>query len=402
MNSPRIAITGIGLVSSLGWTLDGTWGAIESGRSGLGSLTLFTVARSNGAPVGQVLGDVKAHSPLGYGSRTDHLAAHAASAALSDAGLERQPGTERPATGLVLGVTTGGILDSEEFLEDILRGQPPDFERLRHHECAAVTHAVAGMLGLGGFRATVSTACSSGAVALAMARDVLLAGKAETMLAGGVDSLTRLTMNGFLSLLAVAPDGCRPFDAERAGMSLGEGAAVLVLETEERAWRRGARIRAFLAGTGSSCDAYHATAPAPDGEGMARAMCRAIEDAAVDRANIQYINAHGTATIDNDINEARAILHVFGPEPPAVSSTKRFFGHTLAAAGAIEAAVCVMALEHQCVPANLGLRHCDPGIGFLPVTETHAAALQMVMSNSMGFGGNNCSLIFSHAESPSS
>lgn len=399
MSNPRIAITGMGLVSSIGWTPEDVWDAIDRAVSGLGPLRLFSSVRGASVPVGEVKGDVAVRSTLRQGSRTDHLAAYAAQYALEDAGLEDLLSKERRTSGIVLGVCTGGMLDSEVFLSDMQQGRPLDFAKLRYHECASSVNLISEFLGLGGYQATVSTACTSGAVAIATAMDALESGEAHIMLAGGVDSLTRLTLNGFLSLMIVASDGCRPFDAERAGMSLGEGSGVLVLETEEHARARGARIHAFLAGAGNTCDACHPTAPAPDGEGMGRAMGLALSAASLRCDQIQYINAHGTGTIDNDLNEARAILNVFGPNPPQVSSTKRFFGHTLAAAGAIEAIVSIMALERQRVPANLGLRRVDPGIGLTPVTETADAALSAVMSNSMGFGGSNCALIFAHAGS---
>jgi 3-oxoacyl-[acyl-carrier-protein] synthase-1 len=273
-----------------------------------------------------------------------------------------------------------------------------DTELLRHHEAASPANQVARSLGLQGFRTTVCTACAAGATAIATACDLIYSGEAQIVLAGGTDSLARLTLNGFCSLLIVASDGCRPFDAERGGMSLGEGAAVLALETEESAAGRGADVLGYVLGFGNTCDAYHATAPAPDGSGIFRAMSRALDAAGISPADVDYINAHGTGTIDNDIAEGRGITRLFGEKPPPVSSTKRFFGHTLAAAGAIEAIVCILALERRCLPPNLGLRHTDPGVGFEPVREKRKADLQVAMSNSMGFGGNNCSLIVSRRE----
>jgi 3-oxoacyl-(acyl-carrier-protein) synthase len=230
---------------------------------------------------------------------------------------------------------------------------------------------------------------------VSLAVDVLDSGEASVVLAGGVDSLTRLTLNGFSSLLIVAAQGCKPFDVNRPGMSLGEGAGVLVLESEEHALARGARIRGFIAGAASTCDAYHATAPHPDGVGIHRAMSRALEDAGLGPKDVDYVNAHGTGTLDNDLAEGRAIMRLFRGEPPRVSSTKGFFGHALAASGAIEAIVCLLAIEHQALPANLGMDIVDPEVGFEPVRRTQPARIRVALSNSMGFGGNNCALLIS-------
>jgi 3-oxoacyl-[acyl-carrier-protein] synthase II len=193
--------------------------------------------------------------------------------------------------------------------------------------------------------------------------------------------------------MLVSPDGCRPFDAERKGMSVGEGAGVLVLETEAHALARGARVRAWLAGRGNTCDAHHVSAPQPEGRGLREAMRLALADAGLPPAAVDYINAHGTGTRDNDPAEAKAIQSLFGEALPAISSTKRFFGHTLAAAGAIEAIVSVLALERQAVPPTLGLRTADPQIVLAPVAEYRPARLDVAVSTSLGFGGNNSAVL---------
>ena len=402
MTPIRLAITGMGVVSALGWSLEETWIAIEAGRSGLGPLTLFDSPRCGHFPVGQVPGDPSQRSSLSAGSRSDHLAAYAARQAFQDAGLDRLPEAARRQVGLGFGGTTGGLLDTESFLLGLIREGKEDLDLLRRHECSHPTQAAASLLGLKGFRSTVSTACSSGAAALGMAADVIGAGEASIMLAGGVDSLTRLTLNGFASLLIVSPEGCRPFDARRSGMSLGEGAAVLALETEESAHRRQARIYGYLAGFAHTCDAYHATAPSPDGSGIYRAMAQALTHAGLTPDQVDYVNAHGTGTIDNDLAEGRALARLFGDKQPLISSTKRFLGHTLGAAGALEAVVCLLALEHQRVPANLGLRQPDPKIPIQPEATLSPARLDVALSNSLGFGGACSALVlrrvFSHRE----
>jgi len=393
MNRPRIAITGMGMVSALGWSADDAWSAMEAERSGLQPLGLFASPRCGHVLVGEVRGDCARRSGLRGGSRSDRLAVFAARSAFEQAGLASLTEDGRGETGVVLGACTGGMLDTECFVEDYVKGRKLDARLLRHHECASSANAIARELGLGGFRATVSTACSSGAMAVAVACDALADGEARVMLAGGADSLTRLTLNGFCSLLNVDPGGCRPFDANRNGMSLGEGAGMLVLETEESARARGARVLAFIGGYGSTCDAHHTTAPAPDGLGVFNAMRLALESAGMAPADVDYINAHGTGTRENDAAEGAAIARMFGADPPPVSSTKRFFGHTLAAAGAIEIIVCALALMNQKVPGNLGMATPDASLGFTPVQRMAPASLRVAMSNSLGFGGNNCSVI---------
>jgi 3-oxoacyl-(acyl-carrier-protein) synthase len=393
----RIAVTGIGIASALGSGVDEVWAALERSESGLGELSLFSSPRCGHLPVAELPDDPAGHSPLRAGSRSDHAAAWAALDAFKSADCDATGAFEPHRAGILLGATTGGMLHSEAFIAKLMREGALDLELVRHHECASSTEAIAAALGLGGFRSTVSTACSSGAMAIMTACDVIRAGSADLMIAGGVDTLCRLTVNGFASLLVVAEDGCRPFDAERKGMSLGEGAAFVVLEKMERCRSRGIEPMAEVLGFGASCDAVHATAPDPEGDGIRRAMTAALRLAELAPNAIDYINAHGTGTRDNDTAEAKAIREIFGPAPPPVSSTKRFFGHTLAAAGAIEAVVCILAMRFGKLPPNLGLRAVDPEVGFEPIRECRSAELHTTMTNSLGFGGNNCSLILGRA-----
>jgi 3-oxoacyl-(acyl-carrier-protein) synthase len=317
----------------------------------------------------------------------------AAKQAWGDAGLGA--GCFVPDRGaVVLGALTGGMLFTEEFLARLHQGKGKDAHNLADRACCNSADRIAEIFGLAGFRTTVSNACASGGAALGLACDLIEAGEADVVLAGGVDSLNRIVLNGFNALMLVSPDGCRPFDAERKGMSLGEGAGVLVLESEEHARDRGARVRAWLAGRGNTCDAHHVSAPQPEGRGLCEAMRITLADAGLAPTAVDYINAHGTGTADNDPVEARAIRALFGEAPPAVSSTKRFFGHTLAAAGAIEAIVTVLALERQAIPPNLGLRTVDAKIPLAPVTEYRQAKLDVAMSTSLGFGGNNSAVLF--------
>jgi 3-oxoacyl-[acyl-carrier-protein] synthase-1/3-oxoacyl-[acyl-carrier-protein] synthase II len=320
----------------------------------------------------------------------------AAREAIDSAQIDLQNCGER--AGVVLGGSVGGSFDSERFLTALIKRGQTRALPTRFYECSSTVELIADDFGLFGPSMAISTACSSGALAIATAAEMILAGEADLMLAGGSDSLSRMTWGGFHSLLLVDAAGCRPFDAHRAGMSLGEGAAVLVIEAEESARKRGAQVLARLSGWGASCDAHHSTAPHPEGAGALSAMQSAICRAGLDASAIGYVNAHGTGTRDNDLAESKALKALFGNRVPPVSSTKRFFGHALAASGAIEAVVCVQALRRQQLPPNPGFSTVDPAIGLEPITAMRSATLTHVMSNSFGFGGNNAVLIFSKPE----
>ena len=399
-------ITGTGLICAAGGGVARVWEAVRAGQSGLGPLTLFSSPRYANHLVGQVRDDVDALAGAVRGSRSDKLAWIAAQEALAAAGLEATTHKISPPrvgayalphpgrVGVVLGCSVGGMLGTEQFLIRLLRDKKRRFGPLRFHECAGAADLCAQKIGARGPVATVSTACSAGAMAILAAAELIEQGEADLVLAGAGDSLSRLTLNGFGSLLLLDPAGCRPFDARRTGISLGEGAAMLVLEAEETARTRGATILARLAGWGASCDAFHATAPQPEGRGALAAMRQALERAGVPPAGIDYVSAHGTGTPDNDAMEAKALKQLFGDRLPPVASVKRFFGHTLAASGAIKAVLCVQALREQAVPGNPGFEVADANLGLEPVREFRAQPLARILSNSFGFGGNNVALVF--------
>jgi 3-oxoacyl-[acyl-carrier-protein] synthase II len=257
---------------------------------------------------------------------------------------------------------------------------------------------VANALGLYGPRETLITACSSGAAALAVASDLVTMGMADLVLAGGADTITRICYLGFNALKLLDPEPCRPFDRERRGMSIGEGAGFLVLESAEHARARGARVYAELAGYGMTSDAHHVTSPDPEGRGMARAMIDALACSALSASDVGYANAHGTATPQNDRVEALALRDVFGAEGLLVSSTKSMIGHTMAAAGSLEAMATVLALVHEIVPPTANLSVPDPAVAFdcVPQRARHVG-LEHAISNSFGFGGQNVTLLFRRA-----
>jgi 3-oxoacyl-[acyl-carrier-protein] synthase II len=390
----RVAVTGLGVVSPFGAGAKAFWNGVASGAC---AIRTGTVLDTEGFRC-----RVAAEVPDGVGgsrrrSRADRFALAAAREALGDAGLG---GRERAGTALVIGAVGGGMFGAEQWYWRRVRGEGPPHPRdLRAMFPSSHVDVVGHALRLGGPRETLVTACSSGAAALAVAADLVAAGVVSTALAGGVDALTRICFMGFSALKLLDPDPCRPFDRDRRGMSIGEGAAFVVLEDPARARARGARVYAELAGYGMTTDAHHVTAPHPDGEGMVRAMRAAIADAGVAPSAVGYVNAHGTATPQNDRIEARAIREVFGESCPLVSSTKSMIGHTMAAAGALEAVATVLALGHELVPPTANLATPDPDVALDCVPRVpREAALETAISNSFGFGGQNVTLLFARAE----
>jgi len=383
-------------VTAAGCGVDEVWDSIARGASGLKPLSLFQSPRYGQVLAGEIKEDLDALGAPRRGSRSDRLGWLAARDAIRSARIDFKNGGDR--AGVVLGSSVGGSFDCERFLEKLIKSGKMRARPARFHECVSVVDLIANDFGLYGPSMALAVACSSGALAIGTAAEMIQSGEADVMLAGGADSLSRMTWGGFHSLLLVDGEGCKPFDAGRCGMTLGEGAAMLVIEAEETARARGAQILARLSGWGASCDAYHVTAPHPEGAGAVAAMQSALRRAQLEASEIQYVNAHGTGTRDNDLAESKALKNVFGAIVPAFSSTKRFFGHSLAASGAIEAVVCIEALRRQQLPPNPGFASVDPAIGIEPVKSLQSAELTHVMSNSFGFGGNNAVLIFSNAE----
>ena len=285
-----------------------------------------------------------------------------------------------------MGVTTGGMLTSEKLFADGVT----DSAAYAWHGPGTVTRYVADSLGCRGPAITVSSACSSGTAVLKVALELVRSGRARTVLAGGADSLCRLTYFGFSFLQLIDPEGARPFDADRAGMSVGEAAGAVLIVAAEAA-PPGAI--AELAGAGLSCDAHHVTAPHPEGDGAFAAMKDALADAGLAAGDVCYINLHGTGTPGNDASEARAVARLFN-EVPACSSTKGIYGHPLAAAGAVEAVIAATCIQHGFVPANTGLENVGEDVPASLVRETIERSVPVVLSNSFGFGGSNAAAVF--------
>ena len=399
---PRVVISGIGVISALGPDRAALLAALREGRSGIGPLTLFSTPREH-AWAGQAPTPAPPArlGPFRRCSRADLLALQAGAAALADAGLDEKE--LPPDSAVLVGVGSGGAHRVEDYLTRLARSDEAHAPAswLVAHQPAVSADVLANRLGLRGPRWTVMTACSSSATALGMGLDLIRSGRSSCVLAGGTEALCRLTFGGFSALRAMDDQPCRPFHAERKGLTLGDGAAMLVLEDLTRARARGARSYAELAGYGVSADAHHLTAPPPDGRGAVAAMRAAMRDASVVPEQVQYINAHGTATLHNDPVEVAAIRATFGAHADrvAVSSTKAMTGHTLGAAGAIEATVCALAIRENLVPPTLRLDRADPAcdLDLVPHTTRHAE-LAVVLSNSFAFGGNNTTLVLRRVE----
>jgi 3-oxoacyl-[acyl-carrier-protein] synthase II len=403
MRSPstdiRIAVTGMGVVCAIGANQEEVWSSIEQSRDGIGPLSKFEGEVFPTSIAAEVAGDVvamtgKKRTELKRLSRTDLLAIAAVKEAVEQAGgLEALPLSR---TAVSSGTSTGGLLEGEDFfLRRKKKGAATTpVSSVLQQPTSGPSDAVAQLFGFGGGVFSNATACASGGAAIGIAGDLLRSGQIDAAIAGGSDSLCRLTYSGFNVLQAVDANPCTPFDRNRQGITLGEGAGYLVLERWDDAVARGAVILAELGGYGASCDAHHPPAPAEDGRGAAAAMRGAIADGAAEASSIDYVNAHGTGTLLNDSAESNAIRTVVGDDVPA-SSSKSFFGHTLGAAGGIEAVVSILALRHQTAPPTLRFQDGGDECPLDYVARTpRVMSLEQVLSNTFGFGGSNVSLLF--------
>ena len=386
-----VVITGLGAASPYGAGVAAFWKGLAGGACAIRELSLIETDGFRCRLAAEV------PEPLAGSTRrtrADRLALGAAGEALADAGLGAR---DRAAAALVVGAVGGGMLEAEAwYWRDPRDGaRPASLSAVRGVLPSAHAEMLASRFRLGGPRHTVVTACSSGAVALAEAAELIADGVVEVAVAGGVDAITRICFMGFNALKLLDPAPCRPFDRERRGMSIGEGAGFMVLESAARARARRARVYATLAGHGMTTDAFHVTAPEPEGDGMVRAMTAALARAGAAPREVQYANAHGTGTLQNDRIEAHALARVFGEGGLLVSSSKSMIGHTMAAAGSLEAIATVLALEHGLVPPTASLATPDPDVPFdcVPLAA-RAARLTCAISNSFGFGGQNVTLLF--------
>jgi 3-oxoacyl-[acyl-carrier-protein] synthase II len=400
----RIVITGLGTLNAIANNIPDFAAALRKGVCGIKRVDLFETAGFRCRNGGQIHNFaprdyIPQDFPLKRMSRADMLSFAATLEALNDAGLYSLTEQLAEETGVAIGGGSGGLLEAEIFYKDLLnnKGRQGRFSRLSSVYCASSADRIASNLGLSGPKATFMTACSAGATAIGYARDLILNGQATVMIAGGVEPMCRITYAAFNALKSLDPEVCHPFDKDREGLSLGEAAAIMVLESLDAALDRGAKIHGEVLGYGVTCDSFHMTAPDEKASGAVRAMQAALKDSGIVSDDVDYINAHGTATPVNDIMETRAIREVFGPRANSlpVSSTKSMTAHTLGAAGALEGIVSILALEHGFIPPTINFRNPDPLCDLDYVTGgARKADLRTVLSNSFAFGGNNTTLIF--------
>ncbi len=367
--------------------------------SGIGHITLFDSVYRGVLPVGEVKMtnedlcqklSLKPHI-----TRTALLGIHAAREAVANAGVE----FKKWRTGLISATTVGGMDKTEQFFNDFQKDQTKgSLREVVNHECGRSTELIASDLGVKEFVSTINTACSSSVNAIAMGARLINHHHLDVVIAGGTDALSKFTLNGFNSLMILDSQPCRPFDAGRNGLNLGEGAGFVVLVSDRVIDAGQGKSLAHVNGFGNTNDAYHQTASSPEGRGSFGAMQKALAMSALSPHDIDYINLHGTGTLNNDLSEGMAITRLYGDQYPKLSSTKAFTGHTLGASGGIEAVFSIMAIQRQCVFPNLRFENPIPEIGVTPQKNfEESIKVNHVMSNSFGFGGNCSSIIFSKA-----
>jgi len=388
--SRAIAITGAGCLCAAGMNLEQAFAAMLSGERNPQPPKSFCSDHREAYPVFEVLDPLPASGSSGELLRTTLLAISAAMEALSDAGLNGED-LSKLRVGVCIGTTVGSAMNNEEFYSEFRNGADPDMAPIDRYLRSNPAAALAKHYQLDGPCQTVVNACSSGTDAIGTGAAWIRSGYCDVVLAGGADELCRVTYNGFASLMISDTLPVKPFDAHRKGLNLGEGAGILVLESAECMAKRMKTPRGYVLGYGSATDAYHLTAPHPDGSGLRRALSEALQTAAVRPEQIAFINAHGTGTPDNDKVESLVLSSTF-PGVPFVS-TKSYTGHTLGAAGAIETALTLVCLEQQKLPVNAGFQTVDPELPAQPVAQVTPIKGKVALSESLAFGGNNSAVI---------
>ena len=391
---PSVVVTGLGAVSSLGTGVDRQWQAALAGRTGIGPIGLFPTASHRTAIAGEVPRDAELAPGRNF-SRAERFACTAAAEAVRGV---PQAALRSVRAGVFFGSSTGALHEGEQFLAELLQHREGRLGPLAAQQNDGPGTAVARMLAVQGPVATFSTACTSANIALAAALDALEGGEIDLAVAGGADELCEITYAGFNSLRSVDARPTRPFRTSRGGLSLGEGAGVLLLETLDHARKRGGAILCELAAAGRSCDAHHVSAPDPNGAGAAAAIRTALREAGLSPEAVTFVNAHGTGTPHNDDAESKAMQAVFGARSAQipVTSTKSLVGHLLGAAGGIEAVFTVLSIVHRLVPPTAGDEPADPSLGLdVVLREARALPEQNVgLSTNLAFGGNNAVVVF--------
>ena len=398
MKATDIHVTGAGIISALGTGKQATLEALKNKQSGLAPVRYLTTSHVN-FPVGEVkysnqeMMEMLHFQPDDAAVRSALLGIIAIKEALSQACFENRNPLLRVA--LISGITVGGMDRAELYYQDFLANDSKN-AYIELNDCGGATEQIADYFG--GFQivSTVVTACSSSANAIMLGSDLIKENRADIVIAGGCECLSRYHVNGFNTLMILDTEICKPFDRDRAGINLGEGAGYLVLESAETAQKRGVKAIGKISGYYNACDAFHQTASSPDGHGAYLAMKGALEQAGLRPEEIDYINAHGTGTPNNDLTEGIAVMNLFGDHIPPISSVKSYLGHTTSAAGSVEAIISLLAMEHDFLPVNLNFRHPIEEHSFVPVTNPNPARpIRHILSNSFGFGGNNSAIVLS-------
>ena len=392
-----VAITGMRIISSIGNTVEENFQSLVNKTPGISTIEGISTIQKDVIKVGEVKMTnedlctfLNLPSSNNY-SRTAMLAEIAAKEAVKNAGITDINSCK---TGLISATSVGGMDLTEKFYYAQFE-EEKNRKYIESHSAGDSSTKIANSLGITGFVSTISTACSSAANSIMLGARMIKAGKLDRVIVGGADCLSKFTINGFKTLMILSETNCRPFDAERTGLNLGEAAAYLVLESDECVQRENKKVLGYVSGYANANDAFHQTASSKDGEGATLAMKKALKIAGLSASEIDYINAHGTATENNDASESAAIRRIFGDNLPKVSSTKAYTGHTLAAAAAIEAVYSILALQNNLVFPNLNFKTPIAETNIIPETEVLQKELNHVLSNSFGFGGNCSTLIFS-------
>ena len=391
----KIYVTGIGTISSIGNNVAETYESLKAKRHGIGKVSILETAHADEIPCGEIKKtDEELFAELGlpsdkYINRTTLLAIKAVKEALESSGGKMSDDLR---TGLISSTTVGGMTSTEKYFYQF---EPNLASRgwIDKLDCGDSTNDIARYIGHTGFITTISTACSSSANAIILGSNLIKAGILDRAICGGADALSKFTINGFNSLMLLEREHCRPFDDERKGLNLGEGAGFVILESERVVQEFGRKPLAEIAGYANVNDAFHQTASSPDGAGAQMAMRHALDMGGISPVDVSYINVHGTGTPNNDESEGAAMKTLFGNIPP-FSSTKSYTGHTLAAAGGIEAVISILSIQNGIIFPNLNYHNRMKEMDVDPVTEIRTdQPLNYVLSNSFGFGGNNSSLL---------
>ncbi|CAM1348416.1 beta-ketoacyl-[acyl-carrier-protein] synthase family protein [Tenacibaculum insulae] len=400
MSKNRVAITGMGIISSIGTTIDENFNALINHKKGIAPVVNIKTRHDKDIKVGEVLLTNKQladnlNLPTNHNySRTALLGCIAAKQAITHANIKDVNSCK---TGFISATSVGGMDMTEKHFQNFHKNTESK-KFIESHHAGNSTEKIAEHLGITDYITTISTACSSAANAIMLGARLIKSGQLDRVIVGGTDGLAKFTINGFKTLMILSETDCKPFDANRSGLNLGEAAAYLVLESDTVIQKENKPVLAHLAGYGNANDAFHQTASSANGEGAFLAMQKALTVANIKPKNIDYINAHGTATPNNDLSEGEAIKRIFTNTIPSFSSTKAFTGHTLAAAGAIEAVYSVLALQQNIMFPNLNFNEAIPELNITPITSVTKKHLNYVLSNSFGFGGNCSTLIFSKSK----